>query len=495
MGATVTVSIRDDGGVQSASLFFTTGEDDFDEIPLLRSNDHIFGGQIPPQIAGTQIRYYILAEATDGNISTLPPQAPELTFQYRIFPLTGEPLAYIAVRRSNLVSITDTGSYNHVARIPVGDNPIGIAITPNDSLVYISNSQSDNISVIETATNRVRTTIPVGGSPLDLVSTSDSRFVYVNNSDSNSISVIDTKTDRVSHTITNVMGPFGIAISPDDARLYVTNINFNTLTVIDTRSNTIIGQIAVVPSPRSVAVTPDGEKAYVTSFTGDGISVIDTETNTVITTIDITPAQSSFGVAISPNDGKAYVTDYQGGNIVVIDTQLDIVEKTIPTGGTNTRGVAVTPDGTAVYVSNQDSDNIVILGTGQDEIVTTLEIGEGPRGIAIRKNPIRTDIAEENKTVSLPRDFSLEQNYPNPFNPRTTITYGLPVRTHVRLAVYNALGQKVRTLVDQEQISGVHIVAWDGLDDGGGQLASGIYFYRLKTQDGFTATKKAVLIR
>ena len=88
-----------------------------------------------------------------------------------------------------------------------------------------------------------------------------------------------------------------------------------------------------------------------------------------------------------------------------------------------------------------------------------------------------------------PASFALEQNYPNPFNPVTTIRFTLPVRSDVHLFVYNVLGQKVMTLVDQPLNAGYHSVLCDGTG-----MSSGVYFYRLSTEGG-VETKRMVLVR
>jgi hypothetical protein len=95
---------------------------------------------------------------------------------------------------------------------------------------------------------------------------------------------------------------------------------------------------------------------------------------------------------------------------------------------------------------------------------------------------------------STPAAFSLEQNYPNPFNPVTTIRYTVPERTHVRLSVYNILGQYVATVVNDMQSEGFHAVQWNGKNDGGISVASGLYFYHI-TAGQFTAARKMLMIR
>jgi hypothetical protein len=95
----------------------------------------------------------------------------------------------------------------------------------------------------------------------------------------------------------------------------------------------------------------------------------------------------------------------------------------------------------------------------------------------------------------VPTQYVLDQNYPNPFNPATMITFGLPNQTNVTLEVYNILGMKVRTLIAGARMNAVkYSVEWDGKDNSGMSVPSGIYLYRLHT-DKFSAAKKMVLMK
>jgi hypothetical protein len=94
----------------------------------------------------------------------------------------------------------------------------------------------------------------------------------------------------------------------------------------------------------------------------------------------------------------------------------------------------------------------------------------------------------------LPTEYSLSQNYPNPFNPETNIEYDLPRPGWVKVAIYNSTGQLVRTLFRSHQTAGRFKLGWNGKDDFGRQVASGVYIYRLKAGE-FSATKKMVLAR
>jgi hypothetical protein len=94
----------------------------------------------------------------------------------------------------------------------------------------------------------------------------------------------------------------------------------------------------------------------------------------------------------------------------------------------------------------------------------------------------------------VPVGYVLGQNYPNPFNPTTIITFSIPQSEKVTLTIFNLLGQKIATLADGSMLAGTHIVSWNGRDDAGRQLASGIYLYRLSTSR-FSEAKKMVLLK
>ena len=95
---------------------------------------------------------------------------------------------------------------------------------------------------------------------------------------------------------------------------------------------------------------------------------------------------------------------------------------------------------------------------------------------------------------AIPDVFALHQNYPNPFNPITTIRYDVPEESMVRVDIYNILGQKVRTLVNSVHQPGYHAVQWNGTNDFGVPVASGMYIYRIQAKD-FVAVKKLVLMK
>jgi len=97
--------------------------------------------------------------------------------------------------------------------------------------------------------------------------------------------------------------------------------------------------------------------------------------------------------------------------------------------------------------------------------------------------------------AELPAEFGLRQNYPNPFNSKTTITYEVPEKTRVTLEIYDIVGREIRTIVSAEQEPGECAVVWDGRDDAGHMVASGVYFYQMRLQDRRVLTRKLLFLK
>ena len=108
-----------------------------------------------------------------------------------------------------------------------------------------------------------------------------------------------------------------------------------------------------------------------------------------------------------------------------------------------------------------------------------------------------TGIAEE---IELPKTYDLSQNYPNPFNPETEIAFSLPDARFVKLVIYNILGQEVKVLVNDYRDGGSYQIKWDGTNNTGSRVASGIYIYRFRAEDGrknvsFEKVRKMVFLK
>jgi len=120
----------------------------------------------------------------------------------------------------------------------------------------------------------------------------------------------------------------------------------------------------------------------------------------------------------------------------------------------------------------------------------TYSFGFGLNSYLLKTNGEGMVTAVSDDIVTCPRNFYLGQNYPNPFNPTTKINYELRMINYVNLSIYNLLGQKVATLVNEKKQAGYHLIEWNA-----SEYPSGVYIYRITTDNGFTDSKKLLLLR
>jgi hypothetical protein len=144
--------------------------------------------------------------------------------------------------------------------------------------------------------------------------------------------------------------------------------------------------------------------------------------------------------------------------------------------------------------------NFTISSSGNATFVTGRFIYFRPGIVIIQGGKLKTITDSTLVNIKTPEaplistEFIVHQNYPNPFNPITTIKYNLPKSGYVRLKITNLLGQKIKTLIEEWQTSGYKTIVWDGADDNGDKVCSGIYFYSL-IFEGNEQTKKMLLMQ
>jgi hypothetical protein len=136
----------------------------------------------------------------------------------------------------------------------------------------------------------------------------------------------------------------------------------------------------------------------------------------------------------------------------------------------------------AIDLNGDETTDLLCGGNSADEIRWWRN--DGPTGIIDQATP----------ETSLPRTYALGQNYPNPFNPSTTIQFVLSSPSQVKLKVYDIAGRLVKRLVDGKVGKGTHSIVWDGKNDRGQTVSSGVYLYKLTTED-FVKTKRMILLK
>ncbi len=138
-----------------------------------------------------------------------------------------------------------------------------------------------------------------------------------------------------------------------------------------------------------------------------------------------------------------------------------------------------------------DISTLPAPATAYITVVASDGLNEGSDSVTVQ---ITEPVSVQGDHSVQPAEIRLHQNYPNPFNPETRIQYDLTSSTHVRVAIFNMLGQQIRTLVDELKPAGSYTVLWDGRKDDGEAASSGVYLYRLQTEQ-FKQSRKLLLMR
>tara|TARA_B100001175_G_C19391280_1_gene581558 strand:- start:407 stop:1006 length:600 start_codon:yes stop_codon:yes gene_type:complete len=158
--------------------------------------------------------------------------------------------------------------------------------------------------------------------------------------------------------------------------------------------------------------------------------------------------------------------------------------------GSSLRGIPTDLMFTIIDVPNRN----VIMSFPQQELIIQDKIEDVYDIILIAGDESYVLHMIDDILADIPEEYSLGQNYPNPFNPVTKIDFALPRTGDVSLVIYNLMGQQVRTLFAKNMDYGFHTITWNGLDQFGRPVSSGVYFSELRAR-GFRQTKKMLMLK
>lgn len=160
-----------------------------------------------------------------------------------------------------------------------------------------------------------------------------------------------------------------------------------------------------------------------------------------------------------------------------------------PTGASGKSNVL-----TVTFTANSPNGLNVILDLEFTTMLAALDFTDLLPLLTVNDGTVTTAVKERGKEATLPQEFALGHNFPNPFNPETEISYELPQTSQVVLTIFNLMGQKVKTLINDKIAAGRHSVRWDGKDEAGKSVPSGVYVYRM-TAAGNTYQKTMTLLK
>lgn len=473
-------------------LHYRSNSTTSDRLSMEAAGNSLFIANIPGQPVSAQVEYRI--ETRNDSIDQVFFPNNDRWFRFDVLELSGAPLAFTALRGSDFISVVDIDTRTEQARISVGDEPIQIIAGPAGHFLYVSNLSSNEISVISAATFQEVDRIKTSVQPLDMAISPNGSTLYATNSGSGTLTIVDleTRSARTASLAGLTTGPYGIAARDD--KVFATDLANNQLLIIDSKG-TVQSRVEVALQPRSLALSPDGKRLYVSSMRENVLTVINAETDQIDVRASL-PVSGTFAVAVHPTGKQVYLTAHDEGSVLILKAEDLSVQAQIATGE-NPRGIAFAPDGQTAFVTNAFSNETILIDAAANQLIGRYSSGDEPRGILV-SNPVQlpqdTSVSEMGVT---PSRYRLDPPYPNPFNAETRITYRLPANGRdmqpVRLTIYNGLGQRVRLLVDAVQEPGVYRAQWDGLDEDGQVLSTGVYILSLQAGPQRQARKLLLL--
>ncbi|MEU1232358.1 YncE family protein [Streptomyces sp. NPDC005828] len=280
-----------------------------------------------------------------------------------------------------------------VATIPVGANPVGVAVDVHDH-VFVANSGASTVSVINSVTNTVSATLNVGFHP-ESVATDPQFGVYVANGGNGTVSAFDRFHALVATVV--VGGPPGppapdtlrVAVDHLMSRAYVANRRLDRVSIIGISSDppALSVDFTEVEGPLGVAVDPVSHRVFVTQPDHDKVSVIDATAHGAIGSIPV--GQHPTGIAIDPQKRRVYVANSGFKTVSVID---------LTTGGVVNIDVGASPTGVAVdshgdvYVTHPDG-LVRVIDSGSASVTARIPVGSQPQGLAFEPHSNRVYVA------------------------------------------------------------------------------------------------------
>lgn len=190
-------------------------------------------------------------------------------------------LLAIVASADDKVDFYSVDNMDRIARIPVGEKPLGIAVTSKGDSIFVTNKHDNTMTKINTKTFEIEDIIPAGEHPGKIVLTPDDRFAYVFDVLKGDISCIDLTLKKVVAIIASEREPSDIIMAPSGKQVFVTSYATDNLSIINTKTNEVVKTLHVGHSPAAMAITPDEKYLYIVNDVDSTITIVDVANETV----------------------------------------------------------------------------------------------------------------------------------------------------------------------------------------------------------------------
>jgi YVTN family beta-propeller protein len=298
---------------------------------------------------------------------------------------------------------TSVGKPAVVGTIRVGDEPEGVAVSPDGRTVYVANQNSRILSVVDAATRRV-TPVRLRNTPRFVTTSRDGSLVFVSmyekDMSGSGLAVVDAARRKVVRYLSTGVQPFTLAVGPDD-RVWVPIHSRGRLEIFSAGGHHMDGRVTVPANPHAVAFSASLRRAYTANHESNAVAVIDMRTDRLVKSVPV--SKSPHSVAVSPDGRTVLVAGYEADTADLIDAAT--LRRTGPFRvGDMPQSVAFAADGRHGYVVNEGDDTVSVVDARTGKVTSTVRVGGSPRTIAISPDGRRAYVTNgHDDTVSVLR--------------------------------------------------------------------------------------------
>jgi YVTN family beta-propeller protein len=306
------------------------------------------------------------------------------------YPSNYREYAWVTDGGGNSVTVLDLIDMVSAKTIPVGADPVAVAVNPKSNEVYVANSGSGTVSVIDAVTNRVTATIGVHRQPVSIDVNDEGTRAYVVNAGSSNVSVLDLAARREIATVGVGESPDGARISPDGNTLVVTNRGGNSVSIVDARTLAVRAVFTGCPQASDAVILPDSSKAFIACSGSHQVMAIglarpksdlaEEHADRLLDFLDVGP--QPIHLALKPDGGEIFVSNFGSDTISEIATNNNEVGWSYMIG-LHPWGGAVSADNSTLWVSNSGDNTVAAYSIDDGQRINTVQVGDGPGPLAL----------------------------------------------------------------------------------------------------------------
>ncbi|HEX5201945.1 MAG TPA: YncE family protein [Actinoplanes sp.] len=288
--------------------------------------------------------------------------------------LTREALAH---RIASLAKPTVIGT------IKVGNEPEGVAVSPDSATVYVANQAAKVLSVVDAGSRKV-TSVTLRNTPRFVAVSRDGKQVYVSMYENDKktgsgVAVVDAVAGRPDHYLKTGLQPFALSVGPD-GKVWVPIHSSGRVEIYTAGQNKEDSRIVVPPNPHAVGFSGDLQRAFTANHESNAVAVIDMKSGKFLKAIPVSRAPHSL--AVSPDGRRVVVAGYEANAANLIDAVT--LKRTGPFKvGKQPQSVAFAADGEHGYVVNEGDDTVSVLNGRTGKVTATVKVGHSPRTVAV----------------------------------------------------------------------------------------------------------------